>query len=254
MPEAYSQTPIWHYRQGTLETTPESTPIVSEHAATLSVNGEPWLTFICSPIALEALAIGFLFNENVITSLEEVEGIKLEEEDHRILVQLNHPTQKPAQFHRTSTGVSLQPHIATRKIGVDFSIQAGKVIALYDQFMAMQTLHDQVGGFHSAGLSDGESVPILVEDLGRHNCVDKLAGLYLLQHATFTPHALLLSGRISSEMVYKTLALGIPLIVSRTSPTSLAVQIADTAGITLIGYLRKAQYDIYSHPERLIAA
>jgi hypothetical protein len=53
MPEAYAQTPVWHYRQGTLETTPESAPIVSEHAATLSVNGEPWLTFICSPIELE---------------------------------------------------------------------------------------------------------------------------------------------------------------------------------------------------------
>ena len=254
MPEAYTHTPVWHYRQGTLDSTPESTPIVREHAATLYVNGEPWLTFICSPIALEALAAGFLFNENVITSLEEVEGIKLEEEDRRIQVQLNHPAQKPAQFHRTSTGVSLQPHIAAHEVGADFTIQADKVIALYDQLMAQQKLHDQVGGFHSAALSDGESVPIIVEDLGRHNCVDKLAGLYLLGHATFTPRALLLSGRISSEMVYKTLALGIPLIVSRTSPTSLAVQIADNAGITLIGYLRKAQFDIYSHPERLIAA
>ena len=253
MPEAYSQTPIRHYRQGTLETPPESTPIVREHAATLYVNGEPWLTFICSPIELEALAVGFLFNENVIASLEEVEGVALTEEDHRIDVQLIHPTQKPAQFHRTSTGVSLQPHIAARKVGADFSIQAGKVIALYDQFMALQTLHDKVGGFHSAGLSDGEGVPFIVEDLGRHNCVDKLAGLYLLQGAQFTPRALLLSGRISSEMVYKTLALSIPLIVSRTSPTSLAVEIAESAGITLIGYLRKGQFDVYSHPERIVA-
>jgi FdhD protein len=252
MPEAYAQTPLWHYRQGTLATTPESAPIVSEHAATLSVNGEPWLTFICSPIELEALAVGFLFNENVITGLGEVKGVRLEDGGHLIQAQLTHPVQKPAQFHRTSTGVSLQPHIAARKIGTDFTIQAGKVIALYDQLMAQQKLHDQVGGFHSAGLSDGESVPIIVEDLGRHNCVDKLAGLYLLQAATFAPRALLLSGRISSEMVYKTLALGIPLIVSRTSPTSLAVQIADSAGITLIGYLRKGQFDIYSHPERIL--
>ena len=131
--------------------------------------------------------------------------------------------------------------------------RSGKVIALYDQLMAQQTLHDQIGGFHSAGLSDGEGVPIIVEDLGRHNCVDKLAGLYLLQHATFLPRALLLSGRISSEMVYKTLALSIPLIVSRTSPTSLAVEIAESAGITLIGYLRKGQFDVYSHPERIVA-
>ena len=253
MPKAYSQTPIWRYRQGALENTPESTLIVREHAATLFVNGEPWLTFICSPIALEALAIGFLFNENVISSRDEVKGVKLEDENRRIEVQLSHPVQKPEQFHRTSTGVSLQPILAERKVGADFTIQAGKVIALYDQLMAQQTLHDQVGGFHSAGLSDGESVPIIVEDLGRHNCVDKLAGLYLLQHATFLHRALLLSGRISSEMVYKTLALSIPLIVSRTSPTSLAVEIAESAGITLIGYLRKGQFDVYSHPERIVA-
>jgi len=254
MPEAYNQTPIWRYRQGTLENKPESTLIVREHAATLFVNGEPWLTFICSPIALEALAIGFLFNENVITSLAEVKDLNLTDEGRRIEVQLNHHTTKPTQFHRTSTGVSLQPHLVARKVGADLSIQARKVITLYDQLMAQQTLHDQVGGFHSAGLSDGEGIPIIVEDLGRHNCVDKLAGLYLLQGAQFTPRALLLSGRISSEMVYKTLALSIPLIVSRTSPTSLAVEIAESAGITLIGYLRKAQFDIYSHPELLISA
>jgi FdhD protein len=253
MPEAYTHTPVWHYRQGTLDSTPESTPIVSEHAATLSVNGEPWLTFICSPIALEALAIGFLFNENVITSLAEVKDLNLTDEGRRIEVQLNHHTTKPTQFHRTSTGVSLQPHLVARKVGADLSIQARKVITLYDQLMAQQTLHDQVGGFHSAGLSDGEGIPIIVEDLGRHNCVDKLAGLYLLQGAQFTPRALLLSGRISSEMVYKTLALSIPLIVSRTSPTSLAVEIAESAGITLIGYLRKGQFDVYSHPERIVA-
>ena len=134
MPEAYSQTPIWRYRQGALENTPESTLIVREHAATLIVNGELWLTFICSPIALEALAIGFLFNENVITSLEEVENVTLTDEDRRIEVKLTHPTQKPAQFHRTSTGVSLQPHLAARKVGADFSIQAGKVIALDKNF------------------------------------------------------------------------------------------------------------------------
>lgn len=253
MPEAYSQTQIWHYRLGNLEKSPESSPIVYEHAVSLYVNGEAWLTFICSPIDLEALAIGFLFNENVITSLAEVSEMTLADESRQILVQLNHPTQKPTQFHRTSTGVSLQPPLAMRKVDAYFSVRATRIFDLYAQFMAQQKLHDLVGGFHSAALSDGESVQIVVEDLGRHNCVDKLAGLYLLQQATFTPRALLLSGRISSEMVYKTLALSISLIISRTSPTSLAVQIADSAGITLIGYLRKEQFDIYSHPERIIA-
>ena len=93
---------------------------------------------------------------------------------------------------------------------------------------------------------------IVVEDLGRHNCVDKLAGQFLLQNRPFTPHLIALSGRISSEMVAKSLALSVEFIVSRTSPTSLAIETAAQLGITLIGYLRGGQFDIYSHPERVI--
>lgn len=252
MTEPYQEKKIWQYALATGKIEAASKPIVSEHAAALSVNGQHWLTFICSPTDLEALALGFLYGENVIKDLAEVSSIHLEDGGKQMIVSLTHPAEKPTHFHRTSTGYSLDSGGSLPRISSDFRVCAGDVLGLYRQFMDQQQLHDQVGGFHSAGLSDGVRVPIMVEDLGRHNCVDKLTGLFLLQNRPFTPNLLLLSGRISSEMVFKTFALGIPMIASRTSPTALAVDAAWEAGITLVGYLRGSQFDIYSHPERLL--
>ncbi|MFZ3071398.1 MAG: formate dehydrogenase accessory sulfurtransferase FdhD [Anaerolineaceae bacterium] len=252
MPEAYIDQTIWQYSQSSGSLNQLTKPLIREHALTLVVNGENWLTFICSPTDLPALALGFLWNENVVSDLAEVKTFAISTDSSEIRVELTHPVVKPAHFHRTSTGVSPQSLRQTQTIPSDFHIPAEQVTGLFREFMDLQTLHDQVGGFHSAGLSDGSKVRLVVEDLGRHNCADKLDGLFLLQNKPFTPRALLLSGRISSEMVFKTLPLGIPLIVSRTSPTSLAVQIADQAGITVVGYLRSNQFEVYCHPERIL--
>ncbi len=251
MNQAALKKQIWSYSSKTDTLIETSKPVVNEHSAALFVNAQPWLTFICSPTDLEALALGFLFGENIIKDLSEVSSLTLEDDGSRIMVNLTHPVEKPTHFHRTSTGYGPDTKLNPPDLPTDFRIRPGEVLDLYRQFMDQQELHEQVGGFHSAGLSDGVSVPIMVEDLGRHNCVDKLTGLFLLQNRPFSPNLLLLSGRISSEMVFKTFALGIPIIVSRTSPTAMAVECAWQAGITLIGYLRGSQFEVYSHPERL---
>lgn len=251
MRQAFVEKQVWLYSRSSENSNETRKPVITEHAAALYVNNEPWLTFICSPTDLEALALGFLYGENIITDLAEISSLKLEDSGSRIMVSLTHTSEKPAHFHRTSTGYGLDTRLNPPHLPVDSTLKPGNVLDIYRQFMDQQELHEHVGGFHSAGLSDGFSVPIMVEDLGRHNCVDKLTGLFLLQNRPFTPNLLLLSGRISSEMVFKTFALGIPLIVSRTSPTTLAIDTAWEAGITLIGYLRGAQFEVYSHPERL---
>ena len=184
--------------------------------------------------------------------MEDVESVKLADDPSSIEIRLKKAVEKPHSFHRTST--SLQPIQSNLSEGSSEPafFQKQDLTNLYQRFTQKQLLHDLAGGFHSAGLSDGLSSPIIVEDLGRHNCVDKLAGAWLLGSHKFSPTIMLLSGRISSEMVMKSLAMGIRLIISRTTPTTRAIELADKLGICLIGYMRANQYEVYSHPEYLI--
>jgi len=242
---------IWKYDSDSHMLKELKRPIVVEHACELIVNGEKWLTFNCSPDNVEALGIGFLWNEAVIDNLDQVEKVELSDDQKTITIQLKTAVEKPNHFHRRSTGLAIdQPHGATPATQ-DFTMEATEIVKLYKEFNSLQELHGAVGGFHSASLCDAQKNRYVVEDLGQHNCVDKLVGLYLLNHEAFPIQALLLSGRINSEMIAKSLAMQIPVMVSRTSPTALAIQTAVTAIVTLIGYLRGNQFDVYSHPERL---
>ena len=114
-----------------------------------------------------------------------------------------------------------------------------------------QKLHHQSGGVHASALSDGNSLMLTCEDIGRHNTLDKLAGRVLLENVTTPPGLILTTGRISSEMLQKSAAMGVAVVVSVTSPTSLAVDMANEWGLTLIGYAKSNRFKVYTHPERI---
>jgi len=230
----------------------ENIQVIKEHLLELFINDEKWMTFICSPTNLEELAFGFLWNENVISDLKQIKSVELSPDLSKIEIRLDRQVTKPTHFHRTTTGMALpQGMVAARKIE-SFSFPAKELPTLYNRFSDEQTLHDLVGGFHSAGLSDGKTIKIIMEDLGRHNCLDKLAGAWMKMEPKISPVILMISGRISSEMVMKSVAMGTQILISRTSPTAMAIEIAETAGICLVGYMRSKQFHIYSHPEYLV--
>jgi FdhD protein len=104
---------------------------------------------------------------------------------------------------------------------------------------------------HSSGLSDGYATWLQAEDIGRHNTLDKLAGLILVNKITIAHCMLFTTGRISSEMLQKAARMKAAVVVSRTSPTLYAIDLAEKSGITLVGYARRSQFNVYSHPERL---
>lgn len=243
---------IWKYDHDSHKLETLCRPIVVEHACQMIVNDEKWLSFICSPDNLEALGVGFLWNEAIITDLTQIDNIALSDDKETLSIHLNSAVEKPTHFHRTSTGIAVDLQHSGNSSMQAYELESSDLIKLYRDFNNLQELHGSVGGFHSAALSDGQNINILVEDLGRHNCIDKLSGLYLQSGKKFNAHLLLISGRISSEMVAKSMSLGVQILVSRTSPTSLAIQIAQKTGITLVGYLRGHQYYIYTHPERVI--
>ena len=232
------------------------TRVISESSVSLTVNGEIWLSFMCTPTDLEALAVGFLFNEGIIQSMAEVAAVSTCENGSNVDVWLQRTVQKPAPWQRTSgcTGgvTSISSKQALPAILPDEKIKPELLLGAMDQLLKVQDLYREVRGVHCSAVSDGQQIRYRAEDIGRHNTLDKLAGLMLMNTIPMERKIILTTGRISSEMLQKSSRLGASVVVSRTSPTSLSVELAEEAGITLIGYARRNQFLVYSHPERLL--
>ncbi len=256
----YQTFPCLHFEGGRSEH--KEVAIVLEAPLALTVNGEVWLTLMCTPIDLEALAVGFLFNEGVIQSYAEVVDLRLCPSGDNLDIWLSHPAEKPTQWRRTSgctggitaaeDGSSTEAESSSSPNGLVITPQ--KVTQLVATLFEAQNLYRRSGGVHTSILTDGEEVYAVGEDIGRHNTLDKIAGKLLMQNLQ-PPHRILVTtGRVSSEMLQKAARLQASLVISRTSPSALSIQMAERWGITLIGYARRDQFTVYTHPQRLLLA
>ncbi len=239
----------WAYLQG---------KIITETPVDLSVNGERWITLMCTPTHLEALALGFLYNEGIIQSADEVAIVRVCDNGCNVDVWLNRSVPKPSHWRKTSGcsgGITSQGSesypSSLQGYSSEVTFTPEEILNGLSQLYQAQDLYQTARGVHSSALGDGERLLIQVEDIGRHNTLDKIAGSMLLQKV-FPPRRILFTtGRISSEMLQKAARLGAHALVSRTSPTVLSVRLAEQYGITLIGYARRNQFNVYAHPERL---
>lgn len=253
--------PIEYYQVDTDHSSQVEAEIITETPVSLTVNNEVWLTFMCTPVHLEAMAVGFLFNEGLIQTLDEVADVRLCAAGDNVDVWLHHSIEKPEKWRRTSgcTGgiTSVEENLA--KIDpsqVQFADGAAltrqQIGQLIGELFESQDLYRKTGGVHTSALSDGQKIYIVAEDIGRHNTLDKIAGRCLLEKIEMPRRILLTTGRISSEMIQKAGRLGAAVVISRTSPSSLSIQLAERWGITLIGYARRNRFNLYTHPERLL--
>jgi FdhD protein len=247
--------------------TTELGSVPTEIPVTLTVNGEPWLEFMCTPEYLEALGIGFLYNEGLIRTLAEIVQHRVCTAGDNIDVWIDHPVEKPVRWRMTSgcaggvtaSGDELKyndpklpaPPRGLREHFGEITITASRINELVLELFREQRLHRRSGGIHASALSDGRLLILSCEDIGRHNTLDKLAGRILLENISEPRRAILTTGRISSEMLQKAAQMGIAIVVSFTAPTSLAVQLADYWGMTLIGYAQHEHFKVYAHPERI---
>jgi FdhD protein len=230
---------------------------IVESPVSLTVNGEAWLTFMCTPVNLEAMAVGFLYNEGIIESMEEVEDVRVCEHGDNVDVWLNHSVEQPQSWRRTSGctgGVTAVDALA--RVDVSFEGDRTKVPPeaighMVEMLTQSQTLYRATGGVHTSVLGDGEQIVFIAEDIGRHNTLDKIAGLCLMTNVWPEKRILLTTGRISSEMLQKAARLKAPILISRTSPSSLSIEMAERYGITLIGYARRNRFNVYSNAQRV---
>jgi FdhD protein len=230
--------------------------VISEAVVTLTVNGDIWLSFMCTPSDLEALAVGFLFNERIIQSKAEIASVQVCASGDNVDVWLDHAVEKPIQWQRTSgcgTGMTradevnleIKPHAAMH-------ISPEVLLNCMEQMLKSQTAYQEARGIHASAVTDGQTIFFQVEDIGRHNTLDKLAGFLVLEPVEITPFIVLTTGRVSLEMLNKSARIGADIILSRTSPTTRSIEQAIRSGITLIGYARRSELNVYAHPERLM--
>jgi FdhD protein len=228
-----------------------------EERVTLFVNAEPLVSVMCTPVQLKELALGFIYNEGLINRREDVAAIGLCGAGRCVDLWLEYDIDLPKVRTITSgcSGGTTFEDVVSARHHVDSTrrITPERVTHLMDALSGQALLYHHSGGVHTAALSDGERIVCVAEDIGRHNTLDKVAGTCLQRGHTLTDGILLTSGRISSEMVQKAARMQVPIIISRTSPTSLSVQLAQAWGLTLIGYTRLDTFHVYAGGERVVA-
>ncbi len=230
--------------------------VPAEDLVSIHVNGEPLVSLACTPTHLEELALGFLFNEGLIAGPGAIEAVDLCDQKRRVDVWLHQDIEIP-QLRTITSGCSggatfkdvtgLYYHVQS-----DLHVTPQQVTQLIQDFEQTTALYRRTGGVHGAALAEGEQILYLVEDIGRHNTLDKIAGMCLRSSCSTQGRILLTSGRASSEMVNKVARMGVPIVISRTSPTSLAVQLARGWDVTLIGYTRRRSFRVYAGEERVV--
>jgi len=240
---------------------PATKPMVVESAWTFLVNGEHWLTVLCTPVKMEYFVLGFLYNEGLIATPDDVLDLTVGPGSDRVIrVELKDRALRPPQ-RRTLTsgcggGITFVDLAAAREsIESTFEVTAEQVLTQMDRLMAtVDADHRCIGGFHTSGLSDGQRLLVVTIDIGRHNTLDKIAGECLDRGISMTEAILLTTGRVSVEMLGKAARMQAPVIASFNSPTHLAAELADEWGITLIGYARGPRMHVYTHPQRIVSA
>ncbi|MBI2219415.1 MAG: formate dehydrogenase accessory sulfurtransferase FdhD [Candidatus Rokubacteria bacterium] len=224
--------------------------VVREQPLTISVNGERFLTLLCSPMKLDALVLGYLWMEKVIASLDDVARLDVSVVDGRADVTLRAPVTLPTERILTSGcggGITFRiDHRLFPRLSSPLRVRPDALSARMKDLFAAAVHYRTSRGIHGAALTDGERLLVVAEDVGRHNAVDKVKGEALLAGIA-TEHRILLStGRISSEMLLKAVRMGVPVVASRTSPTEMAIALAEQLGITVCGYVRPESVNVYA--------
>ncbi|MFJ5964317.1 formate dehydrogenase accessory sulfurtransferase FdhD [Bacillus sp. NPDC093026] len=251
---------IHQYRAGKFNC--KTDEVVEEFPLTILVNGEEFVTLVCSPDHLRELVIGFLASEGVIRFKNEIKRFTIDESMGFAYVELNDTKSfRSSDFTKRVIGSCcgkgrhfyFLQDVKTAKTAIDkINISAETCIHLMMCLQNESQLFQHTGGVHNAGLCDTEKLIITRTDIGRHNALDKIYGYCLLHRILVRDKILVFSGRISSEVLLKAAKLGVSIVISKSAPTELALEMAEELNITTVGFVRGDSFNIYTHHQRII--
>ena len=235
--------------------------LIREIKLDIIVNDEKIASLMATPVDQEALAVGYLISENIIATVQDIKSMFLKDDGMavEIIAHINE-----AAVERLNTegvvisgcGRSKTANIDIEKIEAmvndcDYHISADLISEEMNGFFKYCKLYEQTGSVHTAKLYLDGGEYFIAEDIAQHSTVDKVIGKAKLAGVDTTNAALMVSGRLSSEMVAKAVMHQIPILISRTASTCLGVQIAEKFGLTLVGFARENRMNIYTHDRRI---
>ena len=236
--------------------------VIAEISLKVIVNGAELVSVLCLNQYQEELALGFLYNEGVINAYADVENVYFNDKMLAVIINLKEGVIIDRQESLRSltsgcgkcyTYINPLKKSQYKEVQSDAMYSINSILNLMNDFVTRSDIYIDVGGVHSVLLHTSD-YEVLIEDIGRHNCFDKITGLMLKQNKLdlFSQAIVFVSGRISSEIMTKIIRMGVGVLVSKSTPTTAAVKLAQQHNVTLLGYVRESGGYIYSCPERLV--
>jgi FdhD protein len=235
--------------------------VVRELPLRIFLNGRELVTTLCSPVALDYLAVGILVSEGLLNNKQEIKGISIDMkmglvevktvEDRKIV---NKQFFRPLIASGGGKGASsfripdLKDDI---KVDSNIKVSVGEISMLIRSLLDRSSVYKVTRSVHSAAFCDNQRILIFHDDIGRHNAIDKVFGECLLNDITSEEGILVTTGRISSEILLKVAKRKIPILVSKAAPTNLGVELANSLGITIIRFMTDKGINVYSHDWRV---
>jgi FdhD protein len=259
MKERSDNRKVLSIREG--ETREEERPVVQETPLTIFLNGKELITLLTTGDANRELAIGFLLSEGFLNDPRCLESIREDPSSGTVDVNLSGDLSIIEKLWGKRTVTSgcgkgatfyhVLDSLHARQTASGVTVSPSRIRELMDELNRLSGLYRKTGGVHNCALADIESILVFRDDIGRHNAVDKIYGNCFLENIPMEDKLLLTTGRISSEMTVKTIRMGVSVLISRSAPTSLALDLAERAGLTVVGYVRGGGMVVYTGKERI---
>lgn len=259
---------VWRVDSASLGMTAGTRAIPEETAIAFTFNTASYAVMMATPQDLQDFAIGFALTEGVVPSLEAIDTVEVVEEDAGIELRVWLKAKDAVEFlgrRRKLAGPTgcglcgveslIEAMRPPPNVGEGQVLTPEQIMTAVSSLAAHQELNRETRAVHAAGFWEPARGLIAVrEDVGRHNALDKLAGARARDSGTAAQGVVVLTSRVSIEMVQKSAMIGAPIVVAVSAPTALAVRMAEACGLTLAAVARKDGFEVFTHPHRIAGA
>ena len=240
---------------------PIQAAVVTEKPLTVYLNSQEVVTLMTIGDLIDELAVGFLINQDMLKADDEIIGVDYDTEIETVVVRTRQETnyeeklKKKVKTSGCAQGTifgDIMEKIENVRLHDEMKFQTSNLYTLLKRIATTSSLYQKTGGIHGCVLCEQDVPLIYMEDVGRHNAIDKIAGYMYLNGVTAKNKVFYTTGRLTSEMVIKTVQMGIPVLLSRSGFTAWGVELARNANVTLIGRAKGKRFYVLSGEHRLV--